>query len=304
LWFAVAMTAEVVSYLAAAELERHLLASGGVRLRRRSLIAVTWASDAVGASFPAGAAVSVAYTYRQLTRRGATSGLAGWVLVATAVLSGSVLVSLALLGAQIRGAAAPCVLLAAAVTVGFLSLACSGVLALAWAGARPSRLDAVARHLIRARTAMRKLVRTAASRSEATQPGWPHLQPIMLGRAQWAGGVALAIVNWSADGAALAFCLVAVGVAVPLHGFLLAYALSQLAATLPLLPGAIGVAEGSMVIALVCAGVKPGDALAATFAYRLVSFWLQLPAGWLAWASLRRRRDVPSPTETGDLVAA
>ena len=42
-----------------------------------------------------------------------------------------------------------------------------------------------------------------------------------------------------------------------------------------------------MIIALVCAGVKPSDALAATVAYRLVTFWLQLPLGWLALATLR-----------------
>jgi hypothetical protein len=107
--------------------------------------------------------------------------------------------------------------------------------------------------------------------------------------------LALAAANWAADILALATAFVALGIAVPWRGLLLAYAITQLATSVPLLPGSLGVAEGSMATALVCSGVRPAAALAGVLVYRLVSFWLVLPAGWLAWTWLRRA-EARSPT--------
>jgi uncharacterized membrane protein YbhN (UPF0104 family) len=289
-WLAVALAAELVSYLAAAELERRLLAAGGIRLRLRSLLGLVWASGAVGASFPAGAAVSAAYSYRYLTRRGATGALAGWVLVATGILSGSALAALTLLGLELKGVAGHSALLATALSLSALAAAGSGVVIVTLLTARPDRVQAVVTRLDQAGQAfMRRIGRPTASRRDQTGGNLPG--PVALGRGRWASCLSLAAINWLADGGALAFSLLAVGVAVPLRALVLAYSVSQLVTMVPLLPGAIGLAEGSMVLALVCAGVKPGDALIATLTYRLITFWLQLPAGWLAWASLRRAHE-------------
>jgi uncharacterized protein (TIRG00374 family) len=97
----------------------------------------------------------------------------------------------------------------------------------------------------------------------------------------------LASANWVSDIAVLVIAFVALGLTVPWHGLLLAYALTQFVTSIPILPGSIGVAEGSMATVLVCAGVCPGAAIAAVV-YRLASFWLVLPTGWLAWTWLRR----------------
>jgi uncharacterized membrane protein YbhN (UPF0104 family) len=40
---------------------------------------------------------------------------------------------------------------------------------------------------------------------------------------------------------------------------------------------------------LTLAGVRAGDAVLATFAYRLFSYWLPLPVGLGAWVWHRRR---------------
>jgi uncharacterized membrane protein YbhN (UPF0104 family) len=48
-----------------------------------------------------------------------------------------------------------------------------------------------------------------------------------------------------------------------------------------------------MAAALVCSGVRPSAAIAGVLVYRLVSFWLVLPAGWLAWGYLDRRQARP-----------
>ena len=129
-----------------------------------------------------------------------------------------------------------------------------------------------------------------------------------LGLARVAVALGLATANWAADILALAIAFVALGLDVPWQGLLLAYAITQLATSVPLLPGSLGVAEGSMAAALVCSGVHPTAALAGVLVYRLVSFWLVLPAGWLAWTWLRRgeaRTTAPrtAPFEAVALVA-
>ena len=69
-------------------------------------------------------------------------------------------------------------------------------------------------------------------------------------------------------------------------------AAGQLAASLPVTPGGLGVVEGSLTIALVAYGGIEASTVAAVLLYRLVSFWLPVPAGWavLGALSLRRRR--------------
>jgi putative heme transporter len=46
-------------------------------------------------------------------------------------------------------------------------------------------------------------------------------------------------------------------------------------------PGGLGVVEVALSAALVAAGLRSGDALAAVLVYRLISLWLVMAAGWL-----------------------
>ena len=58
---------------------------------------------------------------------------------------------------------------------------------------------------------------------------------------------------------------------------------------MPLTPGGLGFVEAGLVGMLALAGVSGGDAVTATLLYRIVAFWLPLPAGALAYALFRRR---------------
>jgi uncharacterized protein (TIRG00374 family) len=109
-----------------------------------------------------------------------------------------------------------------------------------------------------------------------------------MGTVRWMGVYTVAAANWVADWAVLGVSFLALGFGVPWKGLLLAYAVSQVAASLPLL-GCVGVVETSLTVALVCVGVKADHALAAVLVYRLISFWSTLPLGWLAWDWLRRQ---------------
>jgi hypothetical protein len=73
---------------------------------------------------------------------------------------------------------------------------------------------------------------------------------------------------------------------------LVAYALAQISATLPITPGGIGVVEGSLTFALIAYGQDPTQAVAIVLLYRIVSFWGVVPLGWASWAylGLQQRR--------------
>jgi uncharacterized protein (TIRG00374 family) len=70
---------------------------------------------------------------------------------------------------------------------------------------------------------------------------------------------------------------------------LLAYVVSAVLGMIPITPGGLGFVEAGLTATLVLAGVSAGTAAIATLAYRLVSYWLPLPAGLLAYGLYRRR---------------
>ena len=78
---------------------------------------------------------------------------------------------------------------------------------------------------------------------------------------------------------------------------LLAYGAAQLLALIPATPGGLGFVEAGLVGLLTLAGVNPGDAAVATLGYRLVNYWLPLPAGLVAYVLAKRHRwSVPQTT--------
>jgi len=60
---------------------------------------------------------------------------------------------------------------------------------------------------------------------------------------------------------------------------------------IPLTPGGLGFVEAGLVGTLTLAGVPAHDALTATLLYRLVAYWLPLPAGGIAYVLFRLRYD-------------
>jgi len=315
-WLVVALGAEAASYVAAAELQHHLLACTGVRVGRRPLVALLYAGTAISAALPAGPAVSTRYTYRALRRHGAPAGTAAWVLASTAVLSIVTLAALGLIGAQLRGLGPLCSVLGGIVGVTVLAGAAGALAGLIWASRHPRRVEHLSSSLAarccaglptvarRAGRAARPAPTGAAWRIEDDADQGGHA----LGLARLALALGLATANWAADILALAIAFVALGLEVPWQGLLLSYVITQVATSVPMLPGSLGVAEGSMAAALVCAGVRPSAALAGVLVYRLVSFWLVLPAGWFAWTWLRRgetrsRAPGPGPFEAIPRVA-
>jgi uncharacterized membrane protein YbhN (UPF0104 family) len=104
----------------------------------------------------------------------------------------------------------------------------------------------------------------------------------------WQKAVAATAGRWAFDFATLLAALAAVGSHARPVLVLLAFCAAQILAQIPLTPGGLGFVEAGLTAMLTLAGVKAGDAVIATFAYRLFSYWLMLPAGAVAFLVHRR----------------
>jgi putative heme transporter len=136
-----------------------------------------------------------------------------------------------------------------------------------------------------------RLLRRITEDPSQTARAWAgRLASLHLPPSGWATVTGLALANWLTDAAVLAVSIHAVGAAVPWHILLLIYGSGVAAQSLTITPGGFGVAETTLGLTLVAAGLRPGPALAAVLLYRLVSFWLVASAGWLVFLWLRRHR--------------
>jgi uncharacterized protein (TIRG00374 family) len=105
---------------------------------------------------------------------------------------------------------------------------------------------------------------------------------------RWKPALLAAIGRWALDYATLLAALAAVGAQPRPILVLLAFCAGQVLTQVPVTPGGLGFVEAGLVAMLALAGVGTGDAVLATFVYRLFSYWLPMPAGLLG-AVLHRR---------------
>ena len=109
--------------------------------------------------------------------------------------------------------------------------------------------------------------------------------------ARWQRAVVAATASTGFDYLALLCALRAVGAEPRPSLVVLAFTAAKLLALVPATPGGLGFVEAGLVGTLTLAGVSGSDALAATLLYRLVSFWLTLPAGAVAYVLFRHKYD-------------
>jgi len=112
-------------------------------------------------------------------------------------------------------------------------------------------------------------------------------------------GLSWATANWALDAASLWVFMRAFGETVSPVNLVVAFGLANVLAAVPITPGGLGVVEPVLISSLVGFGVDRGTAAVAVITYRLAAFWLPIPLGALAYASLmvgpsslkQRRRD-------------
>lgn len=106
-------------------------------------------------------------------------------------------------------------------------------------------------------------------------------------RGRWWRAVFAASANRMLDFTCLVAALAALGAHARPSEVLLAYVLAQALAIIPLTPGGLGFVESGLTGLLIVIGVPPATAAIGVLLYRLVSFWLPIPVGALAWAGWR-----------------
>jgi len=244
------------------------------------------ASGALGRVVPGGPAAAGALQYRMLVQAGIPSSLAGIGIGVASIVLLAILAALPVLAipAVLLGVAVPerlwqAGLLGIAVFVALLAISATLLAsdrAVAWVG----------RTWIRIGTRLRPRKPPPADLPER----WRDQRDLVrtaLGRRWWeavTGGAG----RWLFDWLTLVTALAAVGQHPRPTLILLSFCAAQLLAQVPITPGGLGVVEAGLTGTLVLIGVPAGAAAVATLAYRLVSYWLALPAGGVAYLVHRR----------------
>ena len=86
---------------------------------------------------------------------------------------------------------------------------------------------------------------------------------------------------------ALACCLAAFGAHLPLVSTVAVYLAGAAVASVSPTPGGLGAMEAALVAGLTAVGAPTGPAVAGVLAFRLLTFWLPILPGWLAYRALR-----------------
>jgi uncharacterized membrane protein YbhN (UPF0104 family) len=106
---------------------------------------------------------------------------------------------------------------------------------------------------------------------------------------RWVNALLRSFGNVLFDYLALLAALVAAGARPRPSLTLLAYVAAVVLGSIPITPGGLGFVEAGLTATLVLAGVPGAQATLATLAYRLVSYWLPIAAGPVAYGLYRRR---------------
>ncbi|HMK96920.1 MAG TPA: YbhN family protein, partial [Acidimicrobiales bacterium] len=284
LFLALGALAETGSYLSSAFLQRTLLSAGGVHPSRRRVTAIAFATNSIQSALPIGAAFAGLYQFRQYQLLGADEVLAGWVVIASAAVLFVTLAGLAGVGLALSVSTASTFDLVG-VVLGVV-LATAAVIGL-WANRRVFYRSALA-----AAAALEKRFHLPEGQlCGPLERGLQRVQSVAPRHEHWLRALGWGSATWLTDCACFMFSLVAVGAPVPWEGLLIAYCGGQLAVSLPITPGGLGVVEGTLTVALIA--FDPADkpaTVAAVLLYRILSFWIPLPIGAVTYGALLRAR--------------
>jgi uncharacterized membrane protein YbhN (UPF0104 family) len=302
-WVPPAFAAEILSYVCFALMQRELLVAGHLKPPWWTLFKLTFGSQALTNSLPIGNAVATVYGFRWFRRFGADNTLAVWALAGTLVAATVSLSLVAIIGlAMATEAGASNDLVPVLIGVFAVALAVGSL----FVYERPLHL-----------------VLTGALRLSVAVTGRPHgdtheqiarimawMTAVRLSWGQIGRVVGWGTSNWLFDCACFAMMFRAIHLPIPWDGLLLAYGAGQLAATLPITPGGLGVVEGSITIALVAFGGSEAGSQYAVLLYRFISFWFILVLGWLLIGEMAlevrlgrwRRSSLDAPVEAGPVA--
>jgi len=294
-WFLLAVASEAVSLISFGLSRTLLVRVNGLRTKLSSVMALTYAANALSISVPfAGAELAMVFSYRQFRRYGVDAATTGWTLAVSAIFSTSALALLLIIGALAGNAS----LASAAGLVGafvFIVPGAAVLLALRFETVR-GILHRIIAWLV---GLSRSVFGVPAQGVNGLDEFLDRVASIRMSWVSYAEVFGLAVLNWAADCGALACAIRATGQSVPWHSLLLVYGAGAAVGSTGITPGGFALVELALTAALTAAGLHRSPALAAVLAYRLVNFWLILIGGWILMAYLAHRRVGPERDSAG-----
>ena len=133
-------------------------------------------------------------------------------------------------------------------------------------------------------------VRTRAARAwrSFVERGLPRLLDAVQDPKRLAMGLGGNLLLTLGYGVALYASVQAVGAEIGIATATLIYVSGNAVGSIVPTPGGLGAVEAALAAGLTAAGVPGGEAFSAVILFRLISFWLPIPVGWLAWNRLQR----------------
>ncbi len=283
LWFVPALVAEVAHFACTFSLQR-------IALRTKAwfpVITAQLAGNAISLIVPGGAAAGAAVQFRMLGVSGmdATDAVGGLTAFSFLGIGGLLALPVFVLPAVLFGSPVPRGLATAAIVgaIGFVLFVGLG----AWVMVFDAPL--------RQAGTWAQAVRNRVLRKRAPISGLPErlieqrdLIRAVLGQ-QWWQATLLSAGRLAFDYLCLLFSVFAVGAHPRPSLILLAYAVAGIIGLVPITPGGLGIVEASLSGLLVLAGLDGAQAVLATLAYRLASYWLPLMSGPFAYAVFKHR---------------
>jgi uncharacterized membrane protein YbhN (UPF0104 family) len=282
-WVLAALLAELASMGTYARMQRALLRGAGTKVSMRRHVATAYAAHSLSATLPGGPVFSTSFNFQQLRRFGVPAAVASWCIALSGALSAGALL---VIGAAVS-------LLARHTTswqtlVGYTVAAVVLAFGVRLLAEHPEWLDRPVRAVV-----------GGVNRVRRRPPGHGHdrvlgfvaqLREVRVHPANFAVAVLLALLNWLFDALCLWLCCVAVGAqGINPINLVIAYCAGMAAASVPIVPGGLGVVDGALVLGLVAGGLTSASAVAAVVLYRLISFGFIIGLGWLVWFGIRSR---------------
>lgn len=247
-----------------------------------TVLRVNLSTLAVSHLVPGGTAAGTALGYRLLTRSGVRGAECGFALGLQGIASAVVLNILLWLS-----------LVVSIPVHGFDPLyVTAAVIAGVVIGSFLGLVYALTRGEARAAKIMRAIARRLPFLDEDVVHRGVHrvagrLRVVLSDRALLARVFGWAAAAWLFDAASLGVFVVAFGGRVSPDGLLIAFALANVLAAIPITPRGLGVVEAVLIPSLVGFGTPRPIAVLGVISYRFFNFWAPIPVGGMAFVSLR-----------------
>lgn len=102
------------------------------------------------------------------------------------------------------------------------------------------------------------------------------------------GGLLASFIYYLSNVGTLYFSFLAFGITPSFPLVIFAYTASMISTKITLVPAGIGAAEATLLLVFSTSSLDPKITLAAIIAYRIISFWLPIPAGYFSYYSLKK----------------